>query len=106
MNLNLSTATRIGLNLLALLGVVVALWLGRTIFIPATIAVFLAALLWPVARGIHQSLGVPWGIACFLVIALVLVINFGVFFSFTLAVPKVLQDLPAPGDTYGQEQLY
>ena len=38
MNLNLTAATRIGLNVLALLGVAVALYLGQSIFIPATIS--------------------------------------------------------------------
>ena len=35
MKLNLTAATRIGLNVLALLGVAVALYLGQSIFIPA-----------------------------------------------------------------------
>ena len=46
-NLNLTSATRLGLNLLALLGVTVALYLAQTIFIPLVIAILLAAMLWP-----------------------------------------------------------
>ena len=49
-NLNLTTVTRAGLNLLGLIGVVVALRWGESIFIPTVIALLLATILWPVAR--------------------------------------------------------
>ena len=45
MNLNLTTATRYGLNVLAALGLSIALYLGRSIFIPLTIAGLVAAIM-------------------------------------------------------------
>jgi predicted PurR-regulated permease PerM len=85
-NLNVSTATRWGLNALILLSVVVALYLGRAIFIPAIMAVLLAAMLWPIVAWLNQCgiplpgfvrrigfpwvrpslwrLKTPWGLAC------------------------------------------
>jgi predicted PurR-regulated permease PerM len=62
-NLNVSTATRWGLNALILLGVILALYLGRTIFIPAILAMLLAAMLWPVVSWLSQR-GVPLPGAC------------------------------------------
>src|SRR4051812_43047432 len=44
MNLNLTTATRIGLNVLALVAVCIVLYLGSKIFIPTTIAILLAGI--------------------------------------------------------------
>ena len=49
MNLNLTPATRYGLNILGLVGVTVAMTFGASIFLPVTIAALLAACLWPAA---------------------------------------------------------
>ena len=64
MNLNLTTATRYGLNVLALLGLAIALYLGRSIFVPLTIAVLLAAMLYPSAVRLHTGYRFPWFLAC------------------------------------------
>ena len=64
MNLNLTTATRYGLNVLALLGTSVALYLGSSIFIPVTISVLLATILYPAASWFHSRLRFPWFLAC------------------------------------------
>jgi predicted PurR-regulated permease PerM len=63
-NLNFSTATKVGLNVLALLGVIAGLYLGRLFFIPAVISMLLAAILWPAARGLNRRFRVPWTLAC------------------------------------------
>ncbi|HEY1378853.1 MAG TPA: hypothetical protein VGF55_18780, partial [Gemmataceae bacterium] len=65
MNLNLTTATRIGLNVLALLGGIVALRLGESIFVPLVIALLLATILWPSANRLNAFYRLPWPIACF-----------------------------------------
>src|SRR2546429_566964 len=64
MNLNLTIATRIGLNLVALLGVAVLLYLGASVFIPVTIAVLLASVLYPGAKFLNDKLYIPWFFAC------------------------------------------
>src|SRR3954469_2323641 len=56
--MNLSSATRWGLNAAILLSIVLALYLGQTIFIPTVISLLLAAMLWPTATWMYQA-GVP-----------------------------------------------
>jgi predicted PurR-regulated permease PerM len=105
-NLNLSTATRIGLNLLALLGVVVALRLGESIFIPTVIAILLSAILWPMAKSLQFRFRMPWFLSCFAVLGIVLTVLAVVFVCFFLAVPKLIQDLPSPNNEDSQRAFY
>src|SRR5262245_6861504 len=106
MNLNITSATRIGLNVLALLGVAVALYLGQTIFIPVTISALLAVILWPAASWLHRKLKFPWSMACVTVIALLILLNLVVFAGFALAVPQIMQELPNPRDTEELKGIY
>jgi predicted PurR-regulated permease PerM len=105
-NLNVTTATRAGLNLLALIGVVVALSWGESICIPTVIAALLAAILWPAATWLKESCRFPWGLACMTVVVGMVALNLVVTLGFTLAVTKIVQDLPDPRDPAGQEKLY
>ena len=105
MNLSLNSASRIGLNVLALLGVAIALWLGESIFIPLTIAALLASILWPLVEWLNRR-GIPWGLA-----SMISVLLLGVFFllvtmGFMLAVPRILQGLPNPNSYAAQQQYY
>lgn len=106
MNINLSVATRIGLNVSALLGAAVALYLGQTIFIPLTISALLAVILWPAASWLHRRLKFPWFLACLTVILGLIVVNVGVFVGFALAVPSIMQDLPNPRDPDELKRIY
>lgn len=106
MNLNLSSASRMGLNLLALLGVAMALYLGESIFIPLTIAVMLAAILYPFVKWLNEKLRFPWTMACFVAVGLLLTMFGAVTLGFVLAVPKMLQDLPNPNRPDEQQRLY
>ena len=103
-NLNLSSATRIGLNLVALLGAVVALRLGEPIFVPLVIAGMLAVVLWPMVRYLHQSLRVPKFLACLAAVSAVIIFNVILFFSFLVTVPRLVQDLP--GSKEEQDEMY
>jgi predicted PurR-regulated permease PerM len=105
-NLNLTTATRIGLNLLALLGVVVALYLGQTIFIPLVIAVLLAGLAWPSVSWLNRRLRFSWGFSCMLVVGGLVLLNLAVTLGFALAVPNMLQGMPNVRESEGQKELY
>jgi AI-2 transport protein TqsA len=120
MNLNLSTATRWGINLVIVLAIVGALWLGRPIFIPTTISLLLAAMLWPGAtwlnlRGIpipfftaRQSfpwlwpfvyrLKLSWTVACTAVVSVLLLLALCVTIGFGIAIPKMIQSLPNDED--------
>jgi predicted PurR-regulated permease PerM len=89
-----STATRLGFNLLALLGVVVALRLGATVFIPTVIALLLAAVLGPAAYWLHHRLHFHWFTACVTVIALLLAVNLLITLVFAQTITQMLQVLP------------
>ncbi len=93
-NLNLGNATRIGLNLLALLGVVIALRLGESVFVPLVIALLLAALVWPAVYGLNRYLRFSWPFSCFLVVGGLVVLNVLVTLGFGMAVTRMLQNIP------------
>ena len=125
MNLNLSTATRWGLNVLILFCVVLALYLGRSIFIPAIMAVLLAAILWPVVTWLNKRgfplpgaaglagfpwlrpclwrLRLPWGVACLSAVAGVVVLILIIVVCFGLAVSSFALDVASPQK---QEAMY
>ena len=103
---DLNSATRIGLNLLALLGISIALWLGDVIFVPLTIAILLAAILWPVVQWLNEKLRIPWTIACMAAVSLLLILFGIVTLGFFLSVPKMLQELPRPDDPSAQQRFY
>src|SRR4029453_5526021 len=106
MHLNLTSATRIGLNVLALMGVAVALSLGQSIFIPVTISALLAVILFPAASWMHRRLKFPWFLACLPVILLLVMLNLLVFAGFALAVPQIIQELPNPRDPQELRDIY
>lgn len=102
----LTSASRLGLNLLAFLGGVLALHLGQTIFIPTVFALFLAAMLWPLVRGLHRYVLFSWNLACLLTVLGLMVLSLGVTLVIGLSVPKMLQDLPRPQDVEAQKAVY
>jgi predicted PurR-regulated permease PerM len=116
MNLNLSTATRWGLNLLIILAMIGALYLGRPIFIPTIIALLFAAMLWPGATYLNEK-GVPipffawgggfpwlrfcvyrvkisWNVACMFLVSILISIALLITLGFGLAINKFVQSLP------------
>ena len=105
-SLSMTTATRVGLNLLALLGIVTALYLGKSIFVPLVIAVLLAALVWPTVGWLNRRLRFSWTLACMLVVFGLVVFNLLITLGFVLALPKMLQDMPDLRSGTGQAELY
>jgi AI-2 transport protein TqsA len=95
-----------GLNLLALLGVSIALYLGDSIFVPLIIAILLAAILWPVVRWLNEKLRLPWTIASMMAVGLLLAMFGGVTVAFALVVPKMVQDLPRLDSQDSRQQFY
>src|SRR5947209_577105 len=104
MNFNLTTATRIGLNVLALLAGIVALRLGESIFIPLVIALLLATILWPSAHRLNTFYRLPWPVACVGAVLVLVVLNLVVMGGFVIAIPRLLQDVPQ--DAARQQALY
>jgi predicted PurR-regulated permease PerM len=106
MQLNLTIATRIGLNVLAFLAISMALWLGRDIFIPLTIAGLLAMILYPAAHWLHHKARFPWFMATSTMIGLLIITNLGVFIGIGSAVPRVLAELPNPSRPTEMNEFY
>ncbi len=106
MNLNLTSATRIGLNVLALLGASLALYLGQSIFMPLVIAALLAVILWPAASWLHHRWKFPWFLACVASISLLVVANIGIFAGFALALPQTMNELPNPRNPGDLQRVY
>ena len=105
MNLNLTPATRYGLNILGLVGVTVAMTFGASIFLPVTIAALLAACLWPAAVWMRKRIRLPWFICCISVILFMCLIGSAVFLGLATSVPQLVEDLK-PQDYVRQTELY
>jgi predicted PurR-regulated permease PerM len=105
-SLDLSAATRWGLNVLALLGAVLALHLGQSIIIPTIIALLLGAMLWPAVRWMSNTLRFSWAFASLLAVLGLVLLNLFVTLGCILAVPKLLQDMPDLRDPDDQEAIY
>ncbi len=104
-DLNTKTA-RLGLNSLALLGAVAALYLGRTIFIPTVIALLLAAMLWPMTVWLHRRLRFRWNFACFIVVGGLVLVILLMTVGLSLVIPKLLQTVPRADEVNKQLELY
>ncbi len=100
MNLNLTTATRIGLNLSAALGIAALLALGANILIPLTLAVLLASVLYPGARFLNHRLRLPWFFSCLIVLVAMIVVFLVVFVAFGIAIPRTIEGFPKEEDEW------
>jgi predicted PurR-regulated permease PerM len=105
--MNLSTATRWGLNALILLALVMALYLGKSILIPTTLALLLAAMLWPAVNHLHSTgfLRLPWSVACLTVVLGLFLLALLVAAGFGLGISKFVIDMSSPPkqrEVYGQ----
>lgn len=105
-SLPFNTATRVGINVLLVLGVVIALRLGQTFFIPTIIALLLAAVLTPAAMWLHVKLRFRWTLACLVVILGLVLVNLLIMGVLTVAIPRMLQVLPRPDDEEQQLRVY
>src|SRR5437763_13714466 len=124
-NMNLSTATRWGLNTAILLSIILARYLGQTIFIPTVISLLLAAMLWPTATWMHQAGGplpwlaprrtapwlrptiararFPWTLACLTVVTGFVLLMALLIFAFGFGVSKLVINL---GNDEKQREIY
>jgi len=99
-------ATRLGFNILVLLGAVVALRLGQSVFIPTIIALLLAAVLGPGAYWLHHRLRFRWTVACVTVVTLLVFLNLAITLVPARASARILQVLPQTNDDEKTQKLY
>src|SRR5262249_5996060 len=92
--LPLNAATRLGLNILIVFGVIVALYLGKTVFLPLVIALLLAAVLGPAALWLHQRLKINWTMSCTLAVFSLVAIFALITAVLVLSLPRLLHVLP------------
>src|SRR5437016_2187809 len=105
-NIPNTPATRLALNVLGVLGVILALHLGQTVFIPTIIALLLASVLGPAAAWLHQKLKIRWTLACVTVVFLLVLINLFILGVFAGSVTKMLNAFPQLNDEAAQLALY
>ncbi|MBA4187360.1 MAG: hypothetical protein C0467_04995 [Planctomycetaceae bacterium] len=103
MNLNLTTATRIGLNLSAMLGIAALMKLGGNLFIPLILAVLMASILYPGARFLHNYMRVPWFFSCVTVLLAAVVSFLVVFVAFAVAIPRTIEGLPKTEEEWREQ---
>lgn len=94
MNLNLTLATRVGLNLCAIFGISAALYMGGSIFIPVVFSVLLASVLYPFAKFMHEKMALPWFFACLTALLGLVVLHLVVIGAFAWAIPQTIVGLP------------
>jgi AI-2 transport protein TqsA len=101
-----NAATRVGLNVLLVFGVIWVLYLGQTLFLPLVISLLLAAVLGPAALWMHQNWRLNWTLACtttvFGLIALFVLLTL----VFALSLPRLVQMLPNLNDPNEVLNLY
>ncbi len=94
---------RWGINFLAILGVIVALALGKTLFVPLVVALMLAATFWPMVEQLRIRWWLPRGVAAIVVLSgLVLAVTLGVMWL-VVATQSNFQDL---NTSDGRQKLY
>ena len=103
MNLNLTTATRYGLNVLALLGMSIAFYLGSSIFIPLVISVLLATILYPAAKWMNQRLRMPWFFACLISIMGLVILHLAIITAVATSIPQLINKLPATESEWAEK---
>jgi len=103
-NVPSTPATRVGLNVLILLGSVVALRLGESVLIPLIIAVLLATVLGPAALWLHQRLRFSWTGSCLFAIFGLILLNLLISAVFFISVSRMVNSLPAPQVPAGKTQ--
>ncbi len=104
--MNLTTATRYGLNVLALLGASIALHLGKPIFVPLTIAAVLAAILWQPAEYLKARFRMPWFFACVTAIGTLVFICLLILTLLALSSLQFVAELPRSDDVVKQTKIY
>lgn len=102
----LNTATRVGLNILIVFGVIVALRLGQTVFLPMIIALLLAAVLGPAALWLHQQLKMNWTLACTSAVIGLIILFAMITLVFALSLPRLLHFFPNINDETAIKEHY
>jgi len=93
-NLPSTPATRVGVNVLILLGSVVAMRLGESVLVPLTTALLLAAVLGPAALWMHQRLRFSWTGSCLFAVLGLVLFNLLVTGVFAISLSRMLSVLP------------
>lgn len=102
MTSTINPATRAGLAAIILLGLSVALFVGKAVFVPLVLSLLLAAMLWPVIAWLHRR-GIPWSLGCILVVTGFMLVTLAISLALTFSVGKFLVDT---GTERKQREVY
>jgi AI-2 transport protein TqsA len=102
----LNAATRVGLNVLIVFGVIWVLYLGQTLFLPLIISLLLASVLGPAALWLHQRLNFNWTLACATAVFGLIALFVALAFVFAVSLPRLLQILPNLNDNNKIVEIY
>jgi len=95
MNFQFGPSMRVGLVAVLLLGVSVALFLGREVFVPFVLALLLAAMLWPAVGWLHGRMRLSWAFACLVTVTLFVAVMAVVGGVLAVSVGRFVVDLGA-----------
>ncbi|MBX9679443.1 MAG: AI-2E family transporter [Gemmataceae bacterium] len=98
------TATKLGLNILYLLAIILALHWGQRLIVPVMMSLVLAALLGPGAGWLHRTLKIRWSLSCLVVICGLLIVNILMTVVFGMTVSRIAQQIPT--SEYDVKQFY
>ena len=102
----LGISARWGLNLLAAVAAVAALYFGSEIFVPFVFAALLASVMWPSADWLHRHLRFGWTFSCLFVVGALVAFSLFITANLALSIPKILQDIPNLREPEGQKRIY
>ena len=100
---NPNPATRWVVSAVVLFALSLALYFGRSLFIPTVVGVLLACMLWPVVGWLARG-GVPWALATIVVVGLVFVLLVVGVYAGSRTLPTIIEALPTTPER--QQEAY
>jgi predicted PurR-regulated permease PerM len=94
---------RWGVAAVVLFALSLALYFGRSLFVPSVVALLLACILWPVVAWLARG-GVPWGLAATVIVGLVAVLLGAGLYAASRTVPGIVAALPTTPES--QQEAY
>ena len=92
-----NTAIRWGGTAVILFALSLALYFGRSLFVPTVVALLLACMLWPAVGWLSRG-GLPWGAATIVVVGLVFVLFIASIYAASRTLPGIVEALPTSSE--------
>ena len=96
-------AIRWGVSAVVLFALSLALYFGRSLFIPTVVALLLSCMLWPVVGWLARG-GVPWALAATVIVGLVAILLVALVYAGSRTLPGIVEALPTTPER--QQETY